>query len=181
MPPFILESQTCRDQDFYRQFPPDLRHLHAQPACPHVVPLWQLVAQFRQVRESLIPLLACLGTGVCVGCRQEPNPPGQSRRQRCWRPRAAVLPKGMTPAAAMMEGRATRVWLPCSTLLTRPAWESFKPWCFVTWAQCTQASPAAPCVPLSPCIPVLGGRIGTGEQGKLGGMPLLLHFSWKLL
>lgn len=89
------------------QFPPGLRHLHAQPACPHVVPLLQLVAQFKHVRESLIPLLACLGTGVCVGCGEELNPPGQSRQQWCWCTRAAVLPKGMTTAAVMMEGRAT--------------------------------------------------------------------------
>lgn len=89
------------------QFPPGLCHLHAQPACPHVVPLLQLVAQFKHVRESLIPLLACLGTGVCVGCREELNPPGQSRQQWCWCTRAAMLPKGMTTAAVMMEGRAT--------------------------------------------------------------------------
>lgn len=44
-----------------------------------------------------------------------------------WPEQAAVLLKGMTAAAVMVEGRATRVWLPCSMLLTRPAGESFKP------------------------------------------------------
>lgn len=113
MPPFSFSNSFHFGLRFLQvQFPPGLRHLHAQPACPHVVPLLQLVAQFRHIRESFISLLPCLGTGVCIGCREEANPLGQSRQYWCWCTRAAVLPKGMTTAAEMMESRGTWVcWL----------------------------------------------------------------------
>lgn len=173
----ILESKMSRGS-WIKPITGTVSSWVASPACtacrPHVVPLLQLVARCRHARESPSPLVAFLGTGACVGCREETNSPGQSRQQWCWPTRAALLPKGMTLAAVVMEGRATGVWLPCSTLLTWPARESFKPRCFVTQASPCSAHPSkprsSPCAALSlhPCVGD-GTQQNAGVQGKLGG------------